>query len=545
MFRFGLSIARVASVSALLLCAPLGLLLDASVAWGQQPGPKTDTIAPEFAKVEPILQARCVRCHGVRNMSAGLRLDAFGATKNSRFASRDPEQNELFARLTATDPKVRMPLGSPALTSEELAAFRAWIEAGQPWPVRPGSPQAMRLDDIAAGSPWIDVWVDALTEEMEWLWPRGLVAAAMLLGILVFERLKLRSRAGRWPRWGEWRERFGQGAYLAVLSVIVLVGVIHAYHARVLWLEQKLADSRVQLLSRDRVETAVVETPPQLIRPPVPKRLQATYYRGNCERNAALFNGGNYLTAYMRLALYGRSETPLTAGDDVTGQELSVEFEIEKAPGATDELFASGILSTVRVTTEYPRQASDDRPPTVEPRKLEETEAGQRWKVRVPVGQVGAAGCSGVIYICKDNTAHYGIQYDLKTAEGRLTADCDLWMSALYLPAQVAQPQLLPFREWLDHEPLPVITGPNSTDPKLLGIDEHVRTAEIGEALPEYYSEICDDAEMERIYEFQAEYKAGSKKVRQQIDALTVERDKKIKEVVDAARLKSKAEPPQ
>ena len=70
---------------------------------------------------------------------------------------------------------------------------------------------------------------------------------------------------------------------------------------------------------------------------------------------------------------------------------------------------------------------------------------------------------------------HYGISYDLQFADGKLSGESDLWMNAFDNPAfESPQPAgKLPFREWFDYRPLPVIEGQNSEDPKLLGIEEY------------------------------------------------------------------------
>lgn len=70
----------------------------------------------------------------------------------------------------------------------------------------------------------------------------------------------------------------------------------------------------------------------------------------------------------------------------------------------------------------------------------------------------------------------YVVGYDLGLVDGCLTAESDVWFGCLFQPTSVqAQPvgDSIPFAEWLDWRPLPMITGTNSTDPKLLGILDH------------------------------------------------------------------------
>ena len=47
-------------------------------------------------------------------------------------------------------------------------------------------------------------------------------------------------------------------------------------------------------------------------------------------------------------------------------------------------------------------------------------------------------------------------------------------MSAVYTNPRIAHPHRVPWTEWFDHHPIPEITGPNSGDPKLLGVEEHL-----------------------------------------------------------------------
>jgi hypothetical protein len=41
--------------------------------------------------------------------------------------------------------------------------------------------------------------------------------------------------------------------------------------------------------------------------------------------------------------------------------------------------------------------------------------------------------------------------------------------------ADPTPPEKIPYAEWFDYRPIPAITGPNSTDPTVLGVDEYVK----------------------------------------------------------------------
>jgi hypothetical protein len=219
------------------------------------------------------------------------------------------------------------------------------------------------------------------------------------------------------------------------------------------------------------------------VRPDHPKQVAGTYYRGNCERNKELFNQGNYLTAIFRINLCDRDGGEVGVGDRLPDGGLFVRLEIERGPGTTDQLFTKELMGAAFLSQEfYGSSASKLRDAPV---RLEVLERGRRWEARVPIGEPNAAGTlGGLIYLYTGRIEHgtvrgdphYGIQYDLVFADGALAAESDLWMSSFGNPAVVppSPPGLIPFREWFDYRPIPAITGENSKDPKLLGVEEYV-----------------------------------------------------------------------
>jgi uncharacterized membrane protein len=87
--------------------------------------------------IHPILDAKCVACHGADKEQAGLRLDLYellmkGGEHGPVLAPRNPDGSLLLQRVTLS-PSDRhfMPAeGRTPLTSEEISAIRAWIFAG-------------------------------------------------------------------------------------------------------------------------------------------------------------------------------------------------------------------------------------------------------------------------------------------------------------------------------------------------------------------------------------------------------------------------------
>ena len=103
-----------------------------------------DTRPPSYSlDVAPILAAKCFTCHGPDESSrkAGLRLDrredALRAEEglSAAIVPGAPDESELLRRVLSTDEDERMPPadGHEALTTQEVATLRAWIEAGAPY----------------------------------------------------------------------------------------------------------------------------------------------------------------------------------------------------------------------------------------------------------------------------------------------------------------------------------------------------------------------------------------------------------------------------
>ena len=77
--------------------------------------------------IRPLLNQRCVPCHGTLKQEADLRLDA---------GSLIPQDihDELLRRVTSDDETDRMPPEGSRLTAGQLAELQQWIHAGAPFP---------------------------------------------------------------------------------------------------------------------------------------------------------------------------------------------------------------------------------------------------------------------------------------------------------------------------------------------------------------------------------------------------------------------------
>jgi hypothetical protein len=89
--------------------------------------------------VRPILNTSCMGCHGgvkeAGNVSFSYREQALGKGKSGRptIVPGNPGASEFMARITSSDPAIRMPLHGPPLPAEQVAVLRRWIKEGAAW----------------------------------------------------------------------------------------------------------------------------------------------------------------------------------------------------------------------------------------------------------------------------------------------------------------------------------------------------------------------------------------------------------------------------
>ena len=97
-------------------------------------------VAVDFEKeIRPLLQERCVECHGAKKQKGELRLDAKvfafkGGHDGAVIVPGDFAKSPLFKRITSTDDDERMPPKGEPLTAEQIAAVKSWIASGAVWP---------------------------------------------------------------------------------------------------------------------------------------------------------------------------------------------------------------------------------------------------------------------------------------------------------------------------------------------------------------------------------------------------------------------------
>jgi uncharacterized membrane protein len=95
---------------------------------------------PIFAAViEPLLENKCVQCHGPQKSKGGLRLDSLaallaGSDDGAVLTPGDAAQSPLVRRLLlpADHDDHMPPAGKPQLTTAEISVLQWWVAAGAP-----------------------------------------------------------------------------------------------------------------------------------------------------------------------------------------------------------------------------------------------------------------------------------------------------------------------------------------------------------------------------------------------------------------------------
>ncbi len=91
------------------------------------------------ADIRPILNNKCITCHGGVKQSGGFGLvfreNALGKTTNGKYAivPGSPDKSELIKRIKHHDPELRMPLDADPLSEGEIALLTEWIDQGAEW----------------------------------------------------------------------------------------------------------------------------------------------------------------------------------------------------------------------------------------------------------------------------------------------------------------------------------------------------------------------------------------------------------------------------
>jgi mono/diheme cytochrome c family protein len=119
----------------LFLIVPLGGLI--VLATGRASTVDVDAAARFFDQVKPVLDAKCIQCHGPDKQKGKLRLDSLDAAKKGgetgpAIVPGDPEKSLLVQAIRHTNAKLQMP-PKEKLKDEQIAALTAWVKDGATW----------------------------------------------------------------------------------------------------------------------------------------------------------------------------------------------------------------------------------------------------------------------------------------------------------------------------------------------------------------------------------------------------------------------------
>ncbi len=163
--------------------------------------------AQDFVRdVEPILNAKCVGCHGAKLQQGGLRLDAKSAAFEGGVSGMPihpgkVESSLLMQRIKGEKNLARMPMGGKPLTAAEMAIIRDWIQQGAIWPDGVGAtvvqkkkhwafiPPVLSAVPTVKNAAWVKTPVDAFVEAR--LEKEGLSSSAPADRATLLRRLSL------------------------------------------------------------------------------------------------------------------------------------------------------------------------------------------------------------------------------------------------------------------------------------------------------------------------------------------------------------------
>ena len=140
----------------------MGLGLFATVARAAEVIPVADGELIFLDRVRPLLNSRCVSCHGPDKVKAGLRLDSLeaalkGGDSGPALVPGKPGESILLASVMHSKDDLKMP-PKEKLTAADIKLIETWIVAGAPWPAeKEGASPASK---IATGEPVGDAWSD-------------------------------------------------------------------------------------------------------------------------------------------------------------------------------------------------------------------------------------------------------------------------------------------------------------------------------------------------------------------------------------------------
>lgn len=96
--------------------------------------------------IQPLLAAKCVKCHGAEKQKGGLRLDLKSAALKGGDSGEpavkpnDSAESRLIELISTTDEDERMPPEGESLTPEQIELLKGWVDRGAVWPDADAAP---------------------------------------------------------------------------------------------------------------------------------------------------------------------------------------------------------------------------------------------------------------------------------------------------------------------------------------------------------------------------------------------------------------------
>ncbi len=449
------------------------------------------------ADVVPIFRTHCAQCHSEQNIEGNLNLLSPQSIVDGGFSGLpivgpSVEASELIQRIKSEDSDFRMPKSKAALSPAEITTLANWVEQGglfEP-PKKPPAPPTM-TDRLA------QVWTAIEAASTRKPFQYAAVCFVPLICywvLLIFNRLRKRSK----PLEQDSHARTASGRFGFLLISISFLAI------SVIAFQQGLLAERAQESNAGKSELEVAirsheqdfSRRPNVPYPMHPPRLGGTYYRGNDERNAHLFNGGFYRTATLSLQLVDSDGNPIERGKSAELEDAAIRLVIQRSQNATQGMFDRRTMATTFVSKSFRgTESANDR------QLLRAVNEGGEWTVDYPLkdfhselesssdagtaaGEIQKRGELFVYYgPLEHNRIHYAIQFDVRVAGGEITNDSILWMGSTYnLNGRVMIPndKDILLDRWFDFRPIPEIPD----FPEIPEIPEISEISEISETEP-------------------------------------------------------------
>lgn len=485
----------LASTSCFRLIATLLILL---LAWPLQAQELSGGSEGLQARAVTILEARCVRCHGVVRSESQLRFDRSDLVKKKGRAGNPilgaEDESELIRRIVSTDPSYRMPKGEAPLPEDEIELLKNWIRSGEGLPVFDASKSDASVE-AKLNKHELSFWernsstIDKIEEINRPIQVLYLPALVFFVLALLSERRKrmfvgTAFDSARLSIVDRFIAQFHWSYYIYVGLGFVLLGYVFYFRDRFEKIEARLREVQ---LENDRLiheqSHKEAESRMQAIRPKHPPRLGGTYYRGNDERNPQLFNGGYYRTATFEVALVDVQGKKFELGDDVPSDYLFIKLDVKRAPFASPQLFSDDAMqncfitrnATLAIQDASDRTVMDDQSHSSEAVRLATVVPNEHWTGSYRIIDLNDKrdDYAGKLFLTPGTPPpHYGVEYTIKIVEGKISEDSEIWMGSIYNSGVVVlpNPDRIQLSEWFDFLPIPEITRANSTVPALIGI---------------------------------------------------------------------------